>query len=79
LDDKTFYSNEDVVKISYGYISSANTYGITTENAKGASFYYINCNIRAYGSFCDINGMSPGNWELAISMLENWEIPDSRK
>jgi len=63
MDGKTFYSNEDGMKISYGYISSANTYGITIENTMGASFYYINCNIRAYGSFCDINGMSPENGE----------------
>jgi hypothetical protein len=63
MEGKTFYSNDDGLKISYGYVSSANTYGITIENANGASFYYINCSIRANGSFCDINGMSPDNGE----------------
>jgi hypothetical protein len=63
MEGKTFYSNDDGVKISYGYISSANTYGITIENANGTPFYYINCSIRAYGSFCDISGMSPENGE----------------
>jgi hypothetical protein len=63
MEGKTFYSNENSMKISYGYISAANTYGITIENKKGASFYYINCEITAYGSFCDIYGMSPDNGE----------------
>ena len=63
LDGKTFSNDDTGMKISYGYISNANTYGITITNNKGAIFYYINCNIEPHGSWCDIYGMSPENGE----------------
>ena len=62
LDGKTFADNTGM-KISYGYISSINTYGITITNPKGNKFIYFNCAIKPRGSFCDINGMSPTNGE----------------
>lgn len=63
MNGKTFVNNEIGVKLAYGYISTANTYGITVTNKKGASFYYINCNVVPRGYYCDINGMSPENGE----------------
>ena len=62
LDGKTFADNTGMT-ISYGYISSINTYGITITNPKGNKFIYFNCDIKPRGSFCDINGMSPTNGE----------------
>lgn len=63
MEGKIFANSETGMKISYGYISAGNTYGITIKNKKGATFYYINCDITAYGSFCDIYGMSTQNGE----------------
>ncbi len=63
MEGKTFVNNETGMKISYGYISSANTYGITIKNNKGSTFYYINCSLKPHGYYCDITGMSPENGE----------------
>lgn len=45
--------------ISYGYISSYNTYGIHVKNANGATFDFINVEVSVYGTFADLYGMSP--------------------
>jgi hypothetical protein len=63
MEGKTFVNNEMGLKITYGYISTANTYGIAVKNNKGATFYYINCRLKPYGIFCDIFGISPENGE----------------
>lgn len=62
LDGKTFADGSGM-KISYGYISTTNTYGITITNKQGNKFIYINCDIKPRGSYCDISGMSPTNGE----------------
>ena len=62
LDGKTFADNTGMT-ISYGYISSINTYGITITNKQGNKFIYFNCDLKPRGSYCDINGMSPTNGE----------------
>lgn len=62
LDGKTFADGSGMT-ISYGYISSINTYGITITNKLGNKFIYFNCDIKPRGSYCDIYGMSPSNGE----------------
>ena len=62
LDGKTFADNTGM-KISYGYISSINTIGITITNKQGNKFIYFNCDIKPRGAYCDIKGMSPTNGE----------------
>ncbi len=63
MENKTFVNYEMGLKISYGYISNANTYGITVKNKNGSAFYYINCSLKPYGYYCDIFGISPDNGE----------------
>lgn len=63
MENKTFANNAMGLTISYGYISTANTYGITVKNKKGSTFYYINCSLKPLGYYCDITGMSPDNGE----------------
>ena len=59
MKDKTFVNYDLGIELEYGYISQYNTYGITLKNIKnGNKVYYFNCNIKAYGSFADISGMS---------------------
>ena len=59
MEGKEFYNSSYGLTISYGYISRYNTYGIISVNREGARFYFINCDINAFGSYADINGMSP--------------------
>jgi hypothetical protein len=59
MKDKTFVNYDLGIELEYGYISQFNTYGITLKNTKnGNKQYYFNCDIKAYGSFADISGMS---------------------
>lgn len=58
MEGKTFVNSENGLEISYGYISSYNTYGIHVRNKNGAKFYFINVEITAYGSSADLYGMS---------------------
>lgn len=62
LDGKTFADGSGMT-ISYGFISSINTYGITITNKMGNKFIFFNCVIKPRGSYCDIYGMSPTNGE----------------
>ncbi len=62
LDGKTFADGSGMT-ISYGYISSINTYGITITNKQGNKFIYFNCDLKPHGAYCDISGMSPTNGE----------------
>jgi hypothetical protein len=59
MEGKSFYNSENGLQIEYGYISAYNTYGIKILNKNGAKFYSINVEIKAYGSFADLYGMSP--------------------
>jgi hypothetical protein len=59
MEDKRFYNSDQGLEIQYGYISSYNTYGIKVKNRNGAQFYFINVDIKPYGSFADFVGMSP--------------------
>ena len=61
MDGKYFYNSDNGLTISYGYISSFNTYGIKVSNKAGSTFYFINVNIDTYGSFADLYGMSPSD------------------
>jgi len=59
MKDKTFINSELGVELQYGYISEYNTYGITLKGIKsGSKLYYFNCDIKAYGSFANISGIS---------------------
>lgn len=58
LDGKSFYNNDNGLRIEYGYISHFNTFGITVTNKNDIQFFYINCSIDTYGSYADIFGMS---------------------
>ena len=62
LDGKTFADGSGMT-ISYGYISSINTYGITITNKQGNKFIYFNCDIKPRGRYCDIYGISTTNGE----------------
>ena len=59
MEGKRFYNSDQGLEIQYGYISSYNTYGIKVKNRNGAQFYFINVDIKPYGSFADFVGMSP--------------------
>ena len=59
LEGKVFHNSENGLNVSYGYISSANTYGIVVTNRNGARFNFINVRIDAFGTFADLYGMSP--------------------
>ncbi len=59
MDGKSFYNADIGLSVEYGYISIYNTYGIKVSNKNGATFYFINVDITAYGSFADLYGMSP--------------------
>ncbi|MFN5370745.1 MAG: hypothetical protein ACK5B6_04705 [Bacteroidia bacterium] len=59
LEGKVFYNSENGLKVSYGYIPSANTYGIMVTNRNGVRFNFINVRIDSFGTFADLNGMSP--------------------
>lgn len=59
MEDKRFYNSDQSLEIQYGYISSYNTYGIKVKNRNGAQFYFINVDIKPYGSYADFVGMSP--------------------
>jgi len=54
LEGKKFYNGENGLEISYGYISSYNTYGINVLNKNGAKFYFINVEITPYGNSADL-------------------------
>ncbi len=59
MKDKTFVNYDMGIELEYGYISQYNTYGITLKAIKtGNKLYYFNCDIKIYGSFADISGMS---------------------
>jgi len=58
MEGKTFVNSSNGLEISYGYISSYNTYGIQVKNKNGAKFYFINVEITAYGNSADLYGMS---------------------
>ncbi len=59
MKDKKFINTDLGVELQYGYISDINTYGITLTGIKsGSKIYYFNCDIKAYGSFADVSGMS---------------------
>jgi hypothetical protein len=59
MQDKTFYNSDLGVEIEYGYMSEINTYAIKLKGVKsGSVIYYINCDIKTYGSFANITGMS---------------------
>ncbi len=60
MEDKTFYNADMDIELEFGLISSYNTYGIKLKSKKsGNTMYFINCDIKTYGSFADISGMSP--------------------
>jgi hypothetical protein len=59
LEGKVFHNSENGLNVSYGYISSANSYGIVVTNRNGARFNFINVRIDAFGTFADLYGMSP--------------------
>jgi len=59
MEGKSFYNSENGLHVEYGYLSSANTFGITVTNKNGARFYFINVRIDAFGTFADLYGMSP--------------------
>jgi len=60
MEDKTYYNADMDIELEFGMISSYNTYGITLKSKKsGNTMYFINCDIKTYGSFADISGMSP--------------------
>lgn len=61
MDGKTYFNPSNGLVIEYGYISQYNTYGIKVKNKNGLNFYFINVNISPYGSFADLNGISPEN------------------
>ena len=59
MQDKWFSNPDNGLKITYGYISSLNTYGIKIKNKHNAEFYYINVDIKTYGMYAILKGMSP--------------------
>jgi hypothetical protein len=59
MQDKWFNHPNNGLKITYGYISSLNTYGIKIKNKHNAEFYFINVDIKKYGSYATLKGMSP--------------------
>lgn len=59
MQDKWFSHPDNGLKITYGYISSLNTYGIKIKNKHNAEFYYINVDIKTYGVYAILRGMSP--------------------
>ena len=56
---KVFSNSETGMTLSYGYISSFNTYGISLKTKKGTQVYFINCDIRLYSSFATVTGTDP--------------------
>jgi hypothetical protein len=59
MENKTYYNSEMETELEFGYISSYNTYGINLKSHKsGRTMYFINCDIKAYGSFADVSGTS---------------------
>ncbi len=59
MQDKWFSNPDNGLKVTYGYISSLNTYGIKIKNKHNAEFYYINVDIKTYGMYAILKGMSP--------------------
>ena len=59
MQEKWFSHPDNGLKITYGYISSLNTYGIKIRNKHNAEFYYINVDIKTYGPYATLKGMSP--------------------
>ena len=61
MEGKYFYNADNGLTVSYGYLGNYNTYGIKVTNKGGSTFYFINVNVEAYGSFGDLYGMSPSD------------------
>jgi hypothetical protein len=60
MENKTYNNSDSGVDLEYGYISSFNTYGIKLTNSQtGNTLYFINCDVKTYGSYADISGMNP--------------------
>ena len=59
MQEKWFSHPDNGLKITYGYISLLNTYGIKIKNKHNAEFYYINVGIKTYGVYAILRGMSP--------------------
>lgn len=59
MQDKWFSNPDNGLIVTYGYISSLNTYGIKIKNKHNAEFYYINVDIKTYGMYAILKGMSP--------------------
>ena len=81
MKDKTFVNYDMGIELEYGYISQYNTYGITLKNIKsGNKLYYFNCDIKAYGSFADISGMSvTDNSNFRFRLYKNRIIVGTRE
>ena len=59
FENKVFVHNETGMTLGYGYISSYNTYGILLKTSRGGKAYFINCDIKLYGSFAIVTGTDP--------------------
>ena len=58
--DKTYHNADLGLEIKFGVIPPGGAIGITVQSIRnGSVMYFINCDIRAYGSFADVSGTNP--------------------
>jgi hypothetical protein len=57
MQEKWFKHPDNGLKITYGYVSSLNTYGITIKNKHEFETYYINVNIKTFGYYATLSGI----------------------
>lgn len=58
--DKTYQNADLGLEIRFGVIPEGGAIGITVRSTRnGSVMSFINCDIRAYGSFAEVSGMNP--------------------
>lgn len=59
LQDRWFSNSSMGLRITFGYISVYNTFGLIVKNKNDAEFFYINVKFDSYGNYATVSGMSP--------------------
>lgn len=60
--DKTYHNADLGMEIKFGVLPEDGAIGITVRSTRnGSDMYFINCDIRAYGSFADVSGINPND------------------
>ena len=61
------------VNLSYGYISSYNTYGIILSNSQGSN-YFINVNVRSGYGYAEATGMNTQGQDFTVKITSRGDV-----